>query len=74
VLFTLLLIVASGLPALLGLSSRTFLPLELLAGMVFLAVAVRFYRRRQVVDARRLFFASIIYLPILLGLLVATKS
>jgi protoheme IX farnesyltransferase len=74
VIFTLLLIVASSLPALLGLSSRAFLPLEILAGLIFLALAFWFYRKRRVVDARRLFFASIIYLPILLALLVATKA
>lgn len=73
VVFTLLLIVASTLPALLGLSSRAFLPVEIMAGLVFLALAFWFYRKRRVVDARRLFFASIIYLPILLALLVATK-
>lgn len=74
VVFTLLLIVASSLPALLGLSSRAFLPVEILAGLVFLALAFWFYRNRRVIDARRLFFASIIYLPILLALLVATKA
>jgi protoheme IX farnesyltransferase len=73
IVFTLLLILASSLPALLGISSRSFLPLEILAGVVFLALAFSFYRTRRVVDARRLFFASIIYLPILLALLVATK-
>ncbi|MFN2476259.1 MAG: heme o synthase [Chthoniobacterales bacterium] len=72
--FTLLLILASSLPALVGLSSRAFLPLELFAGLAFLALAFRFHQKRELADARRLFFASIIYLPILLGLLVATKS
>lgn len=74
IVFTMLLIVASSLPALIGLSSLAFLPLEIGAGLLFLALAFRFYQKRQVADARRLFFASIIYLPILLGLLVATKS
>lgn len=74
VFFAVLLLVASSFPALLGLASRAFLPFELLAGAVFLALAVRFSRKREVADARRLFFASIIYLPLLLALLVATKS
>lgn len=74
VVFAMLLLVASSLPAVLGLASRNFLPLELLAGAVFVALAIRFYRKREVADARRLFFASIIYLPLLLALLVATKS
>ena len=73
VLFAALLLAASALPAMLGLVSRTFLPLELLSGAAFLALAVRFYLKPEIVDARRLFFASIIYLPVLLALLVATK-
>lgn len=74
VAFALLLLAASTLPAMFGLASRWFLPLEILAGAAFLAIAVRFYMKRQDADARRLFFASIIYLPVLLALLVATKS
>ncbi len=73
VVFTVLLIIASSLPALSGVSSRTFLPLEIFAGLVFLTLAFWFYQKRRIIDARRLFFASIIYLPILLALLVATK-
>jgi protoheme IX farnesyltransferase len=57
-----------------GLASRAFLPLEALAGVGFLIFAIRFYLRRDVDRARRLFIASIIYLPLLLGLLVLTKS
>lgn len=74
VLFAALLLAASSLPALLGVVSRTLLPMELLVGAAFLAFAVAFYVKRDVADARRLFFASIIYLPVLLALLVATKT
>ncbi|MGI8821166.1 MAG: heme o synthase [Chthoniobacterales bacterium] len=74
VCFAALLVLASSLPALLGLSSRTFLAVELLAGIGFLALAVRFHAQRDVPRARQLFLASIVYLPVLLGLLVSTKS
>ncbi len=74
VFFATLLVLASCLPALLGLSSRLFLPAELLLGLAFLALAIRFHLRRDVIGARQLFLASIIYLPLLLGLLVLTKS
>ena len=74
VLFAALLVVASSLPAFLGLSSRAFLPFEILAGLAFLAFAFRFHQSREVIRARHLFFASIIYLPVLLLLLVLTKS
>lgn len=73
VIFAALLLIASSLPALLGLASMRFLPLELLAGAAFFFLAVRFQQKREVSDARRLFFGSIIYLPVLLALLVATK-
>jgi heme O synthase-like polyprenyltransferase len=43
-------------------------------GLAFLALALRFHARRNVSRARQLFVGSIIYLPLLLGLLVATKS
>ncbi len=74
IVFATLLLGASSLPALLGLVSRTLLPVELAVGAAFLAVAVAFYMKREVATARRLFFASIIYLPVLLALLVATKQ
>lgn len=74
VLFALLLILASCLPAWLGLTSRMFLPAEALLGICFAAMALRFGRRRGAREARQLFVASIVYLPLLLLILVLTKS
>ncbi|MBA2433309.1 MAG: protoheme IX farnesyltransferase [Chthoniobacterales bacterium] len=74
VFFAVLLLGASVLPALLGITSRTYLPLVLLLGVLFLGLAVRFYFKRETAEARRLFFGSIIYLPLLLATLVLTKS
>jgi hypothetical protein len=45
-----------------------------LLGAVFLAFAIQFARTLSPIAARRLFFASIIYLPVLLGLLVLDKQ
>ena len=45
----------------------------LVLGLVFSGFALVFIRRRDRHAARNLFFASIVYLPVLLGLLVATK-
>jgi protoheme IX farnesyltransferase len=42
-------------------------------GGLFLYSAVRFSRRMTESNARALFFASIIYLPLLLGLMVVDK-
>jgi heme o synthase len=74
VFFAALLVIASCMPALLELSSRSFLVIELVLGLGFLGLALRFYARRNVSRARQLFIGSIIYLPLLLGLLVVTKS
>ena len=42
-------------------------------GLAFLWCATRFMRRMDRISARRLFFASILYLPLLLGLMVFDK-
>ena len=74
VLFALLLIGVSVAPALMGLTSRSFIVLELLLGGGFVALAIRFYVQRTVTSARALFIGSIVYLPLLLTTLVLTKS
>ena len=45
----------------------------LVLGLVFLWCALRFARQMDRLSARRLFFASILYLPLLLGLMVFDK-
>jgi len=47
---------------------------EWILGALFVAAAMRFLKTRTHSDARRLFLASIIYLPLLLGALVLSKS
>jgi len=74
VFFCILLLVIAGLPAFLGIANFIYLAIELLLGGLFVAVAMRFLRMRTASAARLLFFASIIYLPLLLGALVLTKS
>jgi heme O synthase-like polyprenyltransferase len=41
---------------------------------MFTAVAMRFLRMRNASAARLLFITSIVYLPLLLGALILTKS
>lgn len=74
VFFCILLLVIAGLPAFLGIASFGYLATELLLSGFFIAVAMRFLRLRTPSAARSLFFASIIYLPLLLGALVLTKT
>src|SRR4051812_11963379 len=73
VLFCILLLFISGAPAFLKVVNYNYLTAELLLNGLFIFVAMRFLKNQQRTDARRLFFASIIYLPLLLGALVLTK-
>jgi protoheme IX farnesyltransferase len=73
VLFCILLLLISGAPAFLKVVNYSYLAAELVLNALFIFVAMRFLRTQQRTDARRLFFASIIYLPLILGALVVTK-
>ncbi len=74
VLFCMLLLIVTGIPAYLGLTSPLYLPISLVLGGWFIAAAMRFHRRRTPGDARTLFLTSIAYLALLLLTLVLTKS
>ncbi len=71
-LYTLCLLVVTLLPGLIGFNSPLYFFVALLLGVVFCAFAMSFVFHRDRNAARRLFFYSILYLPLLLGLLVAT--
>jgi protoheme IX farnesyltransferase len=71
-LYSICLIVISLLPGFLGFNSPLYFYGALLLGLAFSTFAAIFLLRRDRDSARNLFFASIIYLPLLLGLLVAT--
>ena len=70
---TLGLVMASLLPAFFGLAGVIYFAGALLLGMVFLAFAILFARTLTTERARQLFFVSITYLPLLLGLIVLDK-
>ena len=74
VFFCMMLFVVAGLPAFIRMATVFYLLAELILGAVFIAVAMRFLKTRSRSDARRLFLASIIYLPLLLGALVLSKA
>jgi protoheme IX farnesyltransferase len=74
VFFCILLLIIAGLPASLGVVTMLYVPVELALGGLFIAVAMRFLRLRTRASARLLFVGSIVYLPLLLGALVLTKS
>ncbi len=67
------LLIVSLCPVLFRVAGATYFVGALLIGLVFLAAAFAFARQLNVPRARQLFFASIIYLPLLLGLMVFDK-
>jgi protoheme IX farnesyltransferase len=73
-LYSLSLLVVSLVPGVIRMNSPFYFFGALLLGLAFASFAVRFVITRSRGAARALFLASIIYLPLLLGLLVATRT
>ncbi|MHC4935893.1 MAG: heme o synthase [Planctomycetota bacterium] len=65
-LYTVLLVPVGLFPALLGLAGPIYATAAGLVGVYFLAMAIRFERDPSRPRARRLFFASLLHLPVIL--------
>lgn len=68
------LLVVSLLPTLIGLAGPIYFAGAFLLGVVFVALGVRQALRPSLVAARRVLFASLLYLPLLLVLLAFDKT
>ena len=73
-LYTLALLVITAIPFFAGSNSSSYLVFGLLLDSVMLVCALRFLFDRTRPTARMLFFASIFYLPLILGLMIFTKG
>ncbi len=73
VAFALALVVASLGPFVFGLAGPVYLTGALALGLLFTGLAVRFARDLTLPRAWQLFYASLLYLPLVLGLLVLDK-
>ena len=73
-IFTLLLTAVTMVPFNAGQAGSNYLGGALLINSLFFLAALNFWADRSRPVARRLFFASIIYLPLILGLMVFTKA
>jgi protoheme IX farnesyltransferase len=60
-------------PTLIGMTGAVYFGGALILTLLFLAATIRFGMTRAVIDARRLFFASILYLPLLWILMIADR-
>ena len=67
------LLSVSLLPSLFGLTGRVYFYGALLLGLAFLGFALGLAMARSRLNARRLFLASDVYLPSLLGLMLAGR-
>jgi protoheme IX farnesyltransferase len=72
-LYAAALVPVSVTPALVGLSGPVYVLSALVLGVALLGFSVQFARERSCASARRLFFASIVYLPALWAVLVADR-
>jgi protoheme IX farnesyltransferase len=55
------------------MSGDAYFAAALVLGTLFLWLTVRFARTREVRDARRVFFGSILYLPVLWIVMIADR-
>jgi protoheme IX farnesyltransferase len=74
VLYAAALLPVALAPSLVGMSGPAYFTGALVLTLLFLGMSLRFAMTRAVRDARRLFFASIIYLPLLWGLMIADRT
>lgn len=73
VMYTLVLLPLTLMLTMIGVTGWAYAVGAVLLGTGFLAAGVRLEHERTVAAARRLFLASVIYLPILLGLMVLDR-
>ncbi|HEY3884204.1 MAG TPA: heme o synthase [Vicinamibacterales bacterium] len=73
VVYAAALLPVSLAPMLLHVTGRLYFAGALVLGLGFLAITIRFALTRSARDARRVFFSSILYLPLLWILMIADK-
>ena len=73
VLYAAVLIPISLAPTLLGMCGAWYFFIAIVLGLAYLWCGVIAAKRKQRVDARRLFFCSILYLPLLLAAMMLNK-
>jgi protoheme IX farnesyltransferase len=73
ILCTAALVVASVLPSFFGMTSIGYITLAILMGLAFMSFAMGCASTGTRAEARKLFLASIIYLPLLLGLMMLNR-
>jgi len=73
ILYSLMLVPVSLLPAFLGISGRFYLVAALVLGLLFLGSSIRAALSKSNQHARQLLLASVLYLPLLFGVMVLNR-
>jgi protoheme IX farnesyltransferase len=73
ILYSLMLLPVSLLPAFLGISGRFYLVSALILGLLFLGSSIRAALSKSNQHARQLLLASVLYLPLLFGVMVLNR-
>jgi protoheme IX farnesyltransferase len=73
ILYALMLVPVSLLPAFLGISGRFYLVAALTLGLLFLGTSIRAALSKSNQHARQLLLASVLYLPLLFGVMVLNR-
>ena len=74
VLYAAALLPLSLAPTLAGITTTTYFIAALVLTLAFLGLTLQFAKTRSVTDARRVFFGSIIYLPVLWLMMIAGRT
>jgi protoheme IX farnesyltransferase len=74
VVYTAALLPVALAPTLVGMAGTSYFVGALICTLIFLGFSLRFAMTRAVRDARRLFFTSIIYLPVLWALMIVDRT
>ena len=72
-LYSVALVPVTLMPAVIGIAGQIYFVSAMLLGLAFLSFGITLMTTRERVDARKLFFASISYLPLLLGVMMWDK-
>ena len=70
VAYTLMLVPVSLLPTMIGISGRVYFYGAIILGLLFLSSSISAALSKSRQQARRLLLASVLYLPLLFGLMV----
>lgn len=73
VVYSAALLPVSLAPTLIGMTGPLYFTAALILSLLFLALSLKFAMSRSIPDARRLFFGSITYLPLLWMLMIADR-